>query len=189
MSVWNPACVLTATVRISPELTVACAMRVSSRPQTAKAALVSISRASCVNDSFSTFRLSVCVSSSWTDINECEDFRLCANGRCINTEGSFQCQCYSGFQRTQEGSHCEGTNHSTRACVQPMTWNSDSSNSQVGKCESNILVSFPTDINECKRPSNCLRGHCFNNMGSYHCECQKGHVLVGGRRCQGQHSN
>lgn len=46
------------------------------------------------------------------DINECEDFRLCANGRCINTEGSFQCQCYSGFQRTQEGSHCEGTNRS-----------------------------------------------------------------------------
>lgn len=23
-------------------------------------------------------------------------------------------------------------------------------------------------------------------MGSYHCECQKGYVLVGGRRCQGQ---
>ncbi|CAG00601.1 unnamed protein product, partial [Tetraodon nigroviridis] len=99
-----------------------------------------------------------------SDINECEDFRLCANGRCINTEGSFQCQCYSGFQRTQEGSHCEGTNHSASgACMRPIR-----------------------NINECERPSNCLRGRCINSMGSYHCECQKGYVLVGGRRCQGQ---
>jgi len=48
---------------------------------------------------------SVCLS---TDINECQDNRLCANGHCINTEGSFRCQCYSGYQPTQEGSHCEG---------------------------------------------------------------------------------
>lgn len=47
-----------------------------------------------------------------TDIDECEDVRLCAYGQCINTEGSFQCQCYPGYQRTQEGSHCEGTTRS-----------------------------------------------------------------------------
>lgn len=45
---------------------------------------------------------------------------------------------------------------------------------------------FPSDINECERPSNCQRGHCINSMGSYHCECEKGYMLVGGRRCQGQ---
>lgn len=62
--------------------------------------------------SFFMLKRPACVSRA--DIDECEDFRLCANGRCINTEGSFQCQCYSGFQRTQEGSHCEGKNHSTK---------------------------------------------------------------------------
>lgn len=50
------------------------------------------------------------------------------------------------------------------------------------------MVSCLADINECERPSNCLRGSCINSMGSYHCECQKGYVLVGGRRCQGQPS-
>ncbi len=50
----------------------------------------------------------------------------------------------------------------------------------------NIYISLPSDINECERPSNCQRGRCINSMGSYHCECQKGYTLVGGRRCQGQ---
>uniref|UniRef100_A0A8C4DGG1 Latent transforming growth factor beta binding protein 3 n=1 Tax=Dicentrarchus labrax TaxID=13489 RepID=A0A8C4DGG1_DICLA len=44
----------------------------------------------------------LCFSFSQTDIDECEDFMLCAYGHCINTEGSFQCQCYPGYQRTQE---------------------------------------------------------------------------------------
>uniref|UniRef100_A0A6Q2ZCU0 Latent transforming growth factor beta binding protein 3 n=1 Tax=Esox lucius TaxID=8010 RepID=A0A6Q2ZCU0_ESOLU len=54
-----------------------------------------------------TDRLRVSPSVRPSDIDECEDDRLCANGRCVNTEGSFHCQCYPGYQRTQEGSHCE----------------------------------------------------------------------------------
>lgn len=42
------------------------------------------------------------------------------------------------------------------------------------------------DINECERASNCQRGRCINTMGSYRCECQKGYMLVSGRRCQGK---
>lgn len=49
-----------------------------------------------------------------------------------------------------------------------------------------INVLFNADIDECKRSSNCLRGRCINNMGSYHCECQRGYMLVGGKECQGQ---
>uniref|UniRef100_A0A674DPJ8 Latent transforming growth factor beta binding protein 3 n=1 Tax=Salmo trutta TaxID=8032 RepID=A0A674DPJ8_SALTR len=95
------------------------------------------------------------------DIDECEDDRLCANGRCVNTEGSFQCQCYPGYQRTQEGKLV------IKHTVAVWLW------------------SFPpSDINECERPSNCQRGRCINSMGSYRCECQKGYMLVGGRRCQ-----
>lgn len=62
---------------------------------------------------------------SQTDIDECEDVRLCAYGHCINTEGSFQCQCYPGYQRTQEGSHCEGMNYSTNqsAIIKHLTSN------------------------------------------------------------------
>lgn len=49
-----------------------------------------------------------------------------------------------------------------------------------------LFFTFSLDINECERPSNCQRGRCINSMGSYHCECQKGYMLIGGRRCQGQ---
>lgn len=48
------------------------------------------------------------------------------------------------------------------------------------------ILSILTDINECERPANCQRGRCINSMGSYHCECQKGYMLIGGRRCQGR---
>lgn len=49
-----------------------------------------------------------------------------------------------------------------------------------------VFVSFPSDINECKNPSSCHGGRCINKMGTYHCECQQGYKLVGGRECQGQ---
>ena len=32
-----------------------------------------------------------------TDINECENSRIC-DDRCINTIGSFFCECYPGYQ-------------------------------------------------------------------------------------------
>lgn len=51
--------------------------------------------------------------------------------------------------------------------------------------ESVRIFLMSLDINECERASNCQRGRCINTMGSYRCECQKGFMLVSGRRCQG----
>lgn len=33
------------------------------------------------------------VASSPSDVNECHDESLCTNGQCVNTEGSFYCNC------------------------------------------------------------------------------------------------
>ncbi len=52
-------------------------------------------------------------------------------------------------------------------------------------CESVRMFLISLDINECERASHCQRGRCINTMGSYRCECQKGYMLVSGRRCQG----
>lgn len=42
-----------------------------------------------------------------TDLNECTDSGLCnKNARCINTEGSYECQCHDGFQGN--GYNCTG---------------------------------------------------------------------------------
>lgn len=108
-SVRSEECVWTAGVRTYPGHTSVCVTKASNLRLTTRSAGVSSYRLvntlvyiyiSCKHCS-----LTVCVCS---DINECQDTRLCANGHCINTEGSFQCQCYSGYQPTQEGSHCEG---------------------------------------------------------------------------------
>ena len=44
-----------------------------------------------------------------TDINECEKEATCprVGGRCINTPGSYQCECLKGYQ-LREGA-CIGT--------------------------------------------------------------------------------
>lgn len=44
-----------------------------------------------------------------SDIDEClQNGRICNNGRCINTDGSFHCVCNAGFQVAADGKNCEG---------------------------------------------------------------------------------
>lgn len=43
------------------------------------------------------------------DVNECEVFPgVCLNGRCVNTQGSFKCQCPEGLTLDGTGRLCIG---------------------------------------------------------------------------------
>lgn len=43
----------------------------------------------------------------FTDINECADNpRICLNGRCENTPGSYHCICQSGFTASRDNTFC-----------------------------------------------------------------------------------
>lgn len=43
------------------------------------------------------------------DINECEIYPdICKNGRCVNTDGSFRCECPPGFTLDHTGTECRG---------------------------------------------------------------------------------
>lgn len=42
------------------------------------------------------------------DHDECEKNGMCANGKCLNVQGSFQCRCKSGFVMSQTGHSCIG---------------------------------------------------------------------------------
>lgn len=51
------------------------------------------------------------VSTLILDIDEClQNGRICNNGRCINTDGSFHCVCNAGFHVSRDGKNCEGNN-------------------------------------------------------------------------------
>lgn len=43
------------------------------------------------------------------DLDECvANGRICNNGRCVNTEGSFHCVCNAGFEISTDGKNCQG---------------------------------------------------------------------------------
>ena len=44
-----------------------------------------------------------------TDIDECNGTNPCApNGNCVNTNGSFTCNCSSGYELDRSGQSCSG---------------------------------------------------------------------------------
>ena len=42
------------------------------------------------------------------DINECYELGRCANGQCVNVQGSYYCQCNPGFDLTEDRMSCQG---------------------------------------------------------------------------------
>ena len=42
------------------------------------------------------------------DINECAMQGICDNGRCVNSQGGFKCECNQGYALDGEGKNCLG---------------------------------------------------------------------------------
>ncbi|KAF3821503.1 hypothetical protein GH733_009545 [Mirounga leonina] len=64
------------------------------------------------------------------DIDECiQNGVLCKNGRCVNTDGSFQCICNAGFELTTDGKNCVDHDEctTTNMCLNGMCINEDGS--------------------------------------------------------------
>ena len=117
------------------------------------------------------------------DIDECRK-GLCANGRCRNKAGSFDCQCPTGFHLSADGKQCTDYNEcqQTGMCANGVCSNMDGS----FKCDCNegfklsISGLSCVDVNECQEnPMICLHGRCKNTLGSYVCECDEGYVHSG----------
>lgn len=49
---------------------------------------------------------------SFLDENECRTKPgICPNGRCVNTVGSYRCDCNEGFEVSPSGTECIGNYH------------------------------------------------------------------------------
>ncbi|ESO94529.1 hypothetical protein LOTGIDRAFT_232356 [Lottia gigantea] len=119
------------------------------------------------------------------DVNECELIpNLCENGRCINTIGSFRCECYRGFNYNANLHICEDENECRRS-LPPCMGNSVCTNtpgSYQCSCPDGYKLTSDRrrcqDINECEElPGVCANGNCLNLIGSFSCICRDGFRL------------
>uniref|UniRef100_A0A670KEG4 Fibrillin 3 n=1 Tax=Podarcis muralis TaxID=64176 RepID=A0A670KEG4_PODMU len=117
---------------------------------------------------------------------------MCRNGRCVNTDGSFQCICNAGFEITPDGKNCADHDEcaTTNMCLNGMCINEDGSFKCI--CKLGFVLApngrYCVDIDECETPGICMNGWCINTEGSFRCECLGGLAIgVDGRVCVDTH--
>ncbi|KAF7286998.1 hypothetical protein GWI33_002838, partial [Rhynchophorus ferrugineus] len=121
------------------------------------------------------------------DIDECKYYRPCGpNSNCINTIGSFKCECKSGLYLNQ--STCEDINECVtmpnlceHKCVN--LWGSHRCACKTGYILRNDKRTCE-DIDECEKYKDrklCV-GTCRNIPGSYSCDCPAGYTLGSDKR-------
>uniref|UniRef100_A0A4W3HSE0 Fibrillin-2 n=1 Tax=Callorhinchus milii TaxID=7868 RepID=A0A4W3HSE0_CALMI len=108
------------------------------------------------------------------DVNECKVFPgVCPNGRCVNTQGSFQCECPEGLTRDGTGRMCVDIRleqcylrWDEDECTEPVT-----GRFRMDACCCSIGAAWGLDCDECPTHGTkeyellCPRGPGFANRG------------------------
>ncbi|XP_069006644.1 fibrillin-2b isoform X2 [Embiotoca jacksoni] len=125
------------------------------------------------------------------DMNECLDSPgICQNGICINTDGSFRCECPFGYNLDYTGVNCVDTDE----CSIGNPCGNGTCTNVVGGFECSCQDGFEPgpmmtceDINECSQNPLLCAFRCVNTFGSYECMCPAGYVLRDDQRmCRDQ---
>ncbi|XP_067329714.1 fibrillin-2 isoform X2 [Anolis sagrei] len=120
------------------------------------------------------------------DVNECaENPGICINGACINTDGSFRCECPFGYNLDYTGVQCVDTDE----CSIGNPCGNGTCTNVVGGFECTCDEGFEPgpmmtceDINECALNPLLCAFRCLNALGSYECTCPSGYTLRLDRR-------
>ncbi|KAJ8945200.1 hypothetical protein NQ318_013650 [Aromia moschata] len=111
-----------------------------------------------------------------SDLNECELMpNVCDGGECVNTDGSFRCDCPMGYTLDETGKKCIDENEcvtSSNVCGNGTCTN------VIGGFECSCSDGFAPgpmqvceDVNECHEIGNQCAFRCHNVPGSFRCIC------------------
>ncbi|CAB4031234.1 fibrillin-2-like, partial, partial [Paramuricea clavata] len=124
-------------------------------------------------------------------IDECSEgnFSCDPNATCINSQGSYNCQCKNGFQGNGK-QNCtdidECSEESTNECHLNATC-SNTPGSYECECRTGYhgLGRACTDIDECSDGNFTCHPNatCINTQGSYECQCKNGFQGNGKQNC------
>lgn len=132
------------------------------------------------------------VTGNCDDIDECESgrHRCGRNTHCINTIGSFHCECNQGFRKDFydqsfciDVDECENSGICQQSCQNTYGGYRCYCNKGYTLNSDNRTCS---DIDECKKGNHHCEKICKNAVGSYHCECPKGLKLIKKHLCDGK---
>lgn len=125
----------------------------------------------------------------YNDTNECQNsttFNCTAHSHCINTAGSYTCECDNGYKKDNQCIACFGNTfgfscNETCACSANGTINADQVCDHVtGQCMCNeFWTGFhcQNDVNECIKNNICennMNTGCHNTKGGFICDCLRG---------------
>nr|XP_008508905.1 PREDICTED: fibrillin-3-like [Equus przewalskii] len=115
------------------------------------------------------------------DVNECaENPSVCANGLCVNTDGSFRCECPFGYSLDFTGISCQDIDE----CSVGHPCGEGTCTNVIGGFECACADGFEPgpmmtceDIDECSLNPLLCAFRCHNTEGSYVCTCPAGYTL------------
>jgi fibulin 1/2 len=140
------------------------------------------------------------------ETNRCEDIDECATGNfacqggkeCLNTVGSYRCECQPGFEVSSTTGQCEDIDECSKSTYSICGLDSECQNSYGSfRCvckpgfrlrddsrSKSVVTSTCVDLNECDTIPGICQQRCANLWGSYRCHCRPGYRLApDGRIC------
>ncbi|XP_053575957.1 latent-transforming growth factor beta-binding protein 3 [Bombina bombina] len=129
------------------------------------------------------------------DIDECQLFgkEICKEGKCVNTQPSYECYCKHGYYYDTRLLQCMDVDECVDEsnCVNGQCINTRGSfycrcpqNTQYHPEHKHCLPNPELDVDECRDPGLCRNGRCVNTVGSFRCECSPPWTLDSlGRHC------